>query len=46
MFAVFVSYVAYLAFVKREAKKYLHTLIYPGIFFFAIWAFIFFLLYN
>lgn len=42
LFVMFIVYVLYLAFIKKEAKQHLHTVIYPGIFFFGIWAAIFY----
>jgi len=46
LFAAFVLYVAYLAFIKKTAKQHLHTVIYPGLFFFGVWAMIFYFIFK
>jgi hypothetical protein len=38
MIAVFVLYVAYLAFLKKDLKRNLATVVYPGAFFIAVWG--------
>lgn len=36
--AIFVPYMLYLAFVKREFKSKLKTVILPGVFFIMVWG--------
>jgi FtsH-binding integral membrane protein len=40
---VFIVYVLYLLLIKKDLKK-LKTVLYPGLFFIAIWAVIYFIL--
>ena len=41
--AVFIVYVLYLLIIKKDIKK-LKTVLYPGLFFIAIWAVIYYFL--
>jgi len=40
---VFVAYILYLAFVKKDLKQNLRKVVYPGIFFISVWASLYFL---
>ena len=46
MIALFLFYVLYLAFIKKELRKNLTTVLYPGLFFIAIWGVIYYELLN
>ncbi len=41
LIAVFIVYIAYLLFVKKDIKKF-KTVLYPGIFFIALWGIIYY----
>lgn len=41
LIAVFFVYIAYLLFVKKDIKKF-KTVFYPGMFFIALWAIIYY----
>jgi len=41
---VFVAYILYLAFVKKELKQNLNEVVYPGLFFISVWAGFYFLI--
>ena len=43
LIAVFIVYVLYLLIIKKDIKK-LKTVLYPGLFFIAIWAVIYYFL--
>lgn len=43
LIAVFIIYVAYLAFVKKDLQK-LKSVLLPGLFFIAMWAMIYYFL--
>lgn len=44
MIILFLFYVLYLALIKKELKKNLTTVVYPGLFFIAIWGVLYYLL--
>ena len=39
---VFIAYVLYLVFVKKDSKQNLGNVIYPGLFFISVWAGLYF----
>jgi len=41
----FVAYLLYLAFVKKNLKQNLSTVVYPGLFFISVWAGLYFLVF-
>jgi len=43
---LFVFYIAYLLFVKRELGKHLHSVVYPGLFFILVWGLIYYFLFS
>lgn len=43
LIAVFIVYVLYLFIIKKDIKK-LKTVLYPGLFFIAVWAVIYYFL--
>jgi len=43
LIAVFIFYVFYLVIIKKDSKK-TKSVLYPGLFFIAIWAIVFFLI--
>jgi FtsH-binding integral membrane protein len=43
LIAVFIVYVVYLLLIKKDLKQ-LRSVIYPGLFFIAIWAVIYYIL--
>ena len=42
--AVFLGYVLYSAFVKKNLKAQMNTVVFPGLFFVAIWGVVYFFL--
>ena len=46
MIVLFLLYVLYLAFVKNNLRKNLFTVLYPGLFFIAIWGGIYYVLIS
>lgn len=38
----FIGYVGYLAIVKKELRKSLHGVVFPGLFFIGIWAILYY----
>ena len=38
MIVLFILYVGYLAFIKKALKQHLTTVVYPGLFFIAVWV--------
>jgi hypothetical protein len=43
---LFLCYVLYLAVIKKELKQHLTTVVYPGFFFFLVWAILYFWLVS
>ena len=46
MIILFMLYVLYLAFIKKDLKNNLSTVLYPGLFFMAIWGLIYYFLIS
>ena len=46
MIVLFLLYVLYLAFVKKDLRKNLTTVLYPGLFFMTIWGVIYYVLIS
>lgn len=46
MIIVFLLYVLYLALIKKELKKNLYSVLYPGLFFIAVWGVIYYVLIH
>lgn len=46
MTILFVLYVLYLAIIKKELKKNLFTVLYPGLFFMAIWGVLYYFILH
>lgn len=46
MIAVFLMYVLYLALIKKELRKNLYTVLYPGMFFMTVWGVIYYLIIS
>jgi len=42
MTLLFVFYILYLVFVKKEFKSKLKTVVFPGVFFIMVWGFCYF----
>ncbi len=42
--ALFILYVLYLAFIKKNLRANLTQIIYPGLFFVAVWILLYFLI--
>ncbi|QBZ96909.1 hypothetical protein GS03_00392 [Flavobacterium sangjuense] len=43
MTIIFVLYVLYLAFIKKDLKKNMQTVVYPGVFFISVWVICYFI---
>jgi len=42
LIAIFLGYILYLAFVKKDVKSKLKSVVLPGVFFIAVWAAIYY----
>jgi len=43
---LFLIYILYLALIKKELKQNLAQVVYPGLFFFAVWALLYYWLLS
>ncbi|MFM2213052.1 MAG: hypothetical protein RL427_315 [Bacteroidota bacterium] len=43
---LFVCYILYLFLIKKELKRNLTTIVYPGLFFFLVWALLYYWLVS